>query len=195
MISSNKPLFAGSSLLLGLLLCTPSQFAHADSGLYIGGSVGSAGINLEDADLNFDEDDAAWKVFAGYNFDLFIIDLAVEGGYVNFGSPSDLVADPSGNFDVNLDVEGLSAFALAGLELGPIGIFAKAGLVDWSVDSTIDSVGQDEQDGTDPAYGVGVRFSLWSLEFRAEYEYFDIDVDDLDSSDIDMVSVGVVWTF
>jgi hypothetical protein len=37
---------------------------------------------------------------------------------------------------------------------------------------------------------VGARFSLFSAELRAEYEYFD-------GEDIDMslVSVGVIWTF
>jgi outer membrane immunogenic protein len=37
---------------------------------------------------------------------------------------------------------------------------------------------------------VGARFSLFSAEVRAEYEY--VDVEDIDAS---LVSVGVVWTF
>ena len=80
---------------------------------------------------------------------------------------------------------------LAGLELGPIGVFAKAGFIAWDADLSLDGVNQGDESGTDPAYGVGVRFSLWSAEVRAEYEYFDVgDIDDLT-----MVSVGVAWTF
>ncbi|HNP34843.1 MAG TPA: outer membrane beta-barrel protein [Woeseiaceae bacterium] len=181
--------------LLGILTLAPVQFAFADSGLYVGGSVGSAGVELDEESFDFNEDDAAWKAFAGYNFDILIVDLAVEGGYVDFGSPSGRVTDITGDFDLDLDISGWSAFALAGVELGPVGVFAKAGLVGWTIDSTIGGVGSAEQDGTDPAYGVGARFSLFSLEFRAEYERFEIDLDDVDSSDLDMVSLGVVWTF
>ena len=44
--------------------------------------------------------------------------------------------------------------------------------------------------GTDPAYGIGVRFSLFSAEVRGEYEYFD-----LDGTDASLLSLGVAWTF
>lgn len=44
--------------------------------------------------------------------------------------------------------------------------------------------------GTDAAYGVGARFSLFSAEVRAEYEYFDVE-----DIDVSLVSVGVVWSF
>jgi hypothetical protein len=46
-------------------------------------------------------------------------------------------------------------------------------------------------DGTDLAYGVGAQFRIWSLSLRAEYEIFDIDGAD----DVNMLSVGVTWTF
>ena len=159
--------------------------AYADSGLYIGGSLGRAAFEADD--INFDEDDTARKLFVGYNIDAFVIDLALEGSYVDFGEPS----APFLGSKVGLDADGLNLFGLAGLELGPIGVFAKAGFIDWDADVSIDGVNQGGESGTDPAYGIGARFSLWSVEVRAEYEFFDVG--DLD--DLSMVSIGVAWTF
>lgn len=177
------------ALLWAAALLATATTAYADSGFYVGGSVGTAAVEVNDVDpdLDFDEDDFAWKVFGGYNIDAFVIDLAVEGGYVDFGSPSDTL----GGSDVALDLTGWDVFGLAGVELGPIGVFAKAGLIAWDGDATIDGVNAGGDSGTDPAYGVGVRFSLWSAEIRAEYEYFDID----DTDDVSLLSAGIVWTF
>ncbi|MFU8821323.1 MAG: hypothetical protein ACNA8G_07165 [Gammaproteobacteria bacterium] len=99
-------------LFLTTALLVTAGTAHADSGFYLDGSIGTALIEPEDvdADFDFDEDDFAAKIFAGYNID---------------------------------------------------------------------------------AYGVGVRFSPWSAEIRAEYEYLDIE----DTDELSMVSAGVAWTF
>lgn len=169
----------------------PAGAANADSGFYAGGSVGTAATELDVEDVEFDEDDFAWKAFGGFNFDLVVVDLAIEGGYVNFGSPGANVA----GVDFDIDLDALTAFGLLGLELGPVGVFAKAGLVSWDAEATIDGIGSDDDSGTDPAYGVGARFSIGSVEIRAEYELFDIDVDGADSSDLSMLSAGLVWTF
>ncbi|MEE4639753.1 MAG: outer membrane beta-barrel protein [Wenzhouxiangella sp.] len=178
-------------VLLASGLAAVSFPTHADSGFYIGGSIGRS---LVDADLagagtapiNFDDGDSAWKVFGGLNFDAFVIDLAVEGGYVDFGGPSEQVA---GN-DVRFDLNGWDVFGLAGVELGPVGVFAKAGLIDWSADATVNGTRVSGDSGTDPAYGVGLRFSLFSTELRAEYEFFDID-----NADVSLLSLGAAWTF
>ncbi len=170
-----------------LLALTTAGTASADSGFFAGGSVGSAATELDE----FDEDDFAWKAFGGFNFDLVVVDLAIEGGYVDFGSPG---ADIAG-LDYDVDLDALSGFGLVGLELGPLGVFAKAGVVSWDAEATIDGIGSDDDSGTDPAYGVGARFSIGSVEIRAEYELFDIDVESADSSDLSMLSAGLVWTF
>lgn len=178
-----------SALLLTMALGLASLPAHADSGFYLGGSVGSAtvegdfdDIGDEDFDFDFDESDFAWKAFGGYNFDLLFIDLAIEAGYVDFGNMS-------GN-SLEVDVSGLDVFGLVGIELGPLGLFAKAGVINW--DTEVSSFDFDvDEDGTDPAYGVGARFSIGSLEIRGEFEYFDVDTVD----DTYLLSAGLVWTF
>ena len=76
--------------------------------------------------------------------------------------------------------------------LGPVDLFARVGAIDWSADVTardLDIRGSD--DGTDFTYGVGAQFRVWSLSLRAEYELYDIS----DADTVDLISVGVTWTF
>lgn len=159
-----------ASLASALLITPAISLAGADSGFYIGGGVGDASIE-EGA---FDESDSAYKVIAGYNIGFIpFVDFAVEGSYVDFGSPGDI------------DATGFDAFGLAGLNFGPVGIFAKAGAIAWDLDGTSVS-----DSGTDPAYGIGARFQLFNFAVRAEYEVFEFD-----TADVDMVSVSATFTF
>ena len=164
-----------ASSILGI---PTAAIAGADSGFYIGAGVGNASIKETD----FDESDSAYKVFGGYNIGFIpLVDLAVEASYVDFGNPSTSVA--------NVEVTGVNAFGLAGLSFGPFGVFAKAGAVSWNADIRFNNE-SDSDSGTDPAYGVGARFSLGSFAVRAEYEVYDID-----NADVEMVSVSGVFTF
>lgn len=180
----------GSILVLGAFALSPA--AYADSGFFVGGNVGSATVSADvpdpgfGNDINFDEDDFAFKVYGGYAFDLPIIDLGVELGYFDLGSPT---ADVAGQ-DVGIAVSGYHAFALAGVNLGPVGLFLKAGMSSWDADLFVDDLVGGE-DGSDPAYGVGLRFTLGSVEIRGEYEMYDID----DADDVYMASAGLVWRF
>jgi outer membrane immunogenic protein len=180
---------AGAILLVAALLLMSAE-SKADSGFYIGGSVGTAGIEIDTGDpvnpVIFDEDDFAWKAFGGYNFDLPILNLGIEGGYVDFGGPS---ADIGGILFA-VDSDGFDAFGVLGIDLGPIGVFAKVGVIAWDAEASIDGV-TDTDDGTDPAYGIGAKIGLGSLAFRLEYELFDIE----DAEDVAMISAGLVWTF
>jgi hypothetical protein len=177
-------------LAAGFILLATAE-SRADSGFYIGGSVGQAGIELDDSDpvqpIDFDEDDFAWKGFAGYNFDLAVVELGLEVGYVNLGNPS---ADVLGS-SVEIETDGLDAFGVIGVALGPIGVFGKYGVISWDAEGTIDGLPAFDEDGSDPAYGLGAKFGLGSLDIRIEYEVFDIE----DADDVSMISAGLVWTF
>jgi hypothetical protein len=174
-------LFAAALLTLPVL-----PAVAADNGFYFGGSVGQANLKIDDltggalADDDFDADDTAFKLIAGIR----PLDwLAVEAAYVNFGEPKD---DVSG-IPLEADGDGISAFAVGFLAVGPVDLFAKAGLIAW--DSKIEG-GVFDDDGSDLAYGVGAQFRVLGLSIRAEYEKFEItDVD------LDMVSVGLTYTF
>jgi len=145
---------------------------------YAGVGLGRAAVELN----AFDESDSARKLIVGYIFDLPAVDFGVEGGYVDFGSPRDAGA--------SLDISGLEAFAVAGVDLGLVGFFGKAGLMLWDADGSVPGISAGD-DGSDPAYGVGVRFNVGSAEIRAEYERFGIDEVD----DLNMISAGFIWRF
>ena len=146
--------------------------AAKDKGFYLGGSVGSASISVDD--LDFDESDVAWKVFGGYQL---IGLLAFEGSYVDFGSPS------AGDLKVN--TTALDLFGVVGLPVGPVRLFGKLGAVYWDADIK----GGEDDDSTDLAAGLGLEFELASFGIRGEVEYFDA----LD--DVYMLSVGATYTF
>ncbi|WP_020209317.1 porin family protein [Gilvimarinus chinensis] len=178
-----------SSLTLFITAATATGVAYAgsDSGIYIGGSMGNAELSFDDdlADIgriDFDDDDTGYKLFAGYNFGLVpLLDLAVEGGYIDFGSQNDL--------NTKIDVNGWNLSGLVGVNLGPVGLFGKAGFIDW--DSDIENVSLNTSDsGTDPAYGLGAKFHLGSFGIRAEYEIFEAN-----QADIDFYSIGASVTF
>jgi len=181
------------ALTLGLaaLAAFPTAtMAGTESGFYLGAGVGASyvgDINLDQlgtsTDLNFDGSDTGWKVFAGFNFGWIpLVDLAVEGGYVDFGKPDD-----SG---LEISADGYDAFGLVGVNLGPVGLFGKVGAIHWSVDASTSNVSGSD-DGTDPAYGAGARLKFGSLEVRAEYEYFDVNAAD----NVSLISASGVWTF
>lgn len=184
-----------ANLLLSLAMCGMSGIALAgsDSGFYLGGSVGTAEVDYSDNDpdfgnfdIDFKDDDNAYKAFAGYNFGLVpLLNLGVEAAYINFGKYEDEVANVKGK--VELDAVTLSG--LVGFNLGPVGLFGKAGLVNWDGDFK-STLGNASESGTDPAYGIGAKIQLGSFAVRAEYEMFD-----LDDFDVDYYSIGASYTF
>ena len=167
---------------LATLLLAPA--AYADSGFFIGGAYGDLSFDA-DSTSDFDQDSAPYKIMAGYIFDMPVVDIAIEAAYNDFGTQEgDVLLVPA-----EVDATGLSAFVVGGIDFGLFGMFAKAGVVSWDADLDIGGL-RDSEDGTDPAYGIGMRLTFSSIETRLEYEVFDFD-----DTDVDMVSLGVLWRF
>ncbi len=182
------PLSVTAALLASFVALTP---AESQAGGYIGGGVGQAYIEVDTGTptvpQSFDESDFGFKAFGGYDFNFAVITLGLELGYVDFGAPSGDVAGTQ----FELDANGIVGFGTAGFDLGPLGIYGKYGMVSWDASTLIDGIDAGSDDGTDPAYGVGLKFGVGALEVRGEYEIFDIE----DSEDVTMLSVGLVWRF
>ncbi len=167
--------------LVAVLALTSLPAVAADNGIYLGASVGQSGLEIDD--LDYDANATGYKIIAGWRF----LDwLAVEGNYVDFGSGDDSVAGDR----VETEADGISLSAVGFLPVGPVDLFARVGAIDWSADISSPDLGSGSDDGTDLTYGVGAQFRVWSLSVRAEYEMFDVD-----DADVDMISVGVTWTF
>ncbi len=182
------------TIALALVASTAAVAGPAKRGVYIGGSIGQSNVesDVQNPSLpdvgSFDESDFAWKLYGGYNWVLAkTFGFGIEGGYVNFGSPSDTVLAV---LPVKIEPTALDLFATLGFDIGPVGIFGKVGYAWWDVDVSVDNATFSD-DGSDPVYGVGARFNLWSLEIRGEYEFFDVD----DVDDLALWTIGVVWRF
>ncbi len=168
-----------STLLLGSTLMASAVSQAADNGIYIGAGVGQSNVDIDAGVTQIDGDDTGFKVIAGFRpLDWF----GVEVNYIDFGKVSD-----SG---VNVESDALAAYAVGFLPLGPVDLFAKAGVA--SADTSVGtSLGRVSDDSTDFAYGAGLQFRLLSLSARIEYEIFDLE----DVDDLNMISVGLTYTF
>jgi opacity protein-like surface antigen len=174
-------LLAAGTILTAALVSAPA-FAGGDSGFYLGAGVGQANVDGDSDFSGFDSDDTGFKAIAGYNFGIIpLVDLAAEIEYVDFGKPDD--------GGLELEPSALAAFGVAGVNLGPIGVFAKLGAFTWDVDATFEGESASD-DGTDVAYGLGARFQIASFQIRAEYEIFDVD-----DADVDFLSASLLYTF
>ncbi len=179
------PVLAATTILG---LATAPAYA-VDNGIYLGASVGQSGVSYDETfegqDFSFDADSTGFKAIAGWRF----LDwLSVEANYVDLGSGDDDVAGEK----IEADVSGLSLSAVGFVPIGPVDLFARVGAIDWEADLKAPGLGVSaSDDGTDLTYGVGAQFRVWGLGVRAEYERFDIS----DADTVDMVSLGVTWTF
>jgi hypothetical protein len=191
---SLKNVHHGLAALIAASLLALSGTAMADSGFYVGGSIGNTTLeaNFEDPldpgnDFTFDESDFSWKAYGGYTFDLPVINLGVEGGYRSLGGPSVTIATES----FGIDITAWDAFGVASFDLGPVTVFGKLGIISWDAEISVAGIDAGSEDDQDTAYGVGASFNLGSLQLRAEYEMFDVS----DVEDLYMLSAGFVYTF
>jgi len=170
--------------------------AHAaDNGIYAGLSIGQSTTEFpgEVSDF-FDDKDVGFKLTLG----LRPLDwLGVEVSYLRLGEVTQKRDAPEiSGFE--LEQSGFAAYGIAFLEVATFDLFAKAGLVSWSADLSVDTMfGRfDENDnGTDLAWGLGAQVRFGSLAARLEYERFEIDTADGLIGKPELLSLGVTWTF
>lgn len=186
---SNRSIAARAVLLAALALPVT---ATADSGFYIGVSAGGATLEADTGDIaipglpsSIDEDDTATEIFAGYKFDLPVIDIGIEAGYVDFGEPEiDLLGET-----LFVDTTGINVWGIAALNVGLFDIYGKLGYLAWDVDARFIDESITE-DGSDLGYGLGAEFEIGPVLIRGELERYD-----LDDTDITMLSLGVAYQF
>lgn len=173
---------------LTFVACAPAW--SADNGFYLGASVGQSKVEAGDSvpdigDVEFDADATGYKVILGWRpLNWF----AVEGNYVDLGSGDDDVLGEK----IESSIDGISLSAVGFLPVGPVDLFARVGVIDWSAELSAPSIDvRSKDDGTDLAYGVGAQFRILSLSLRAEYERYEI----ADTDKVDMVSIGLTYTF
>lgn len=170
------------------LVCSLSVLhARAAGGLYLGAGIGESSVKENASAGNFDENATGYKAFVGYRFNMLpIIDLAAEGGYVDFGKPSKMLGAQEAQFKIH----GAYAAGLLIFPLGPLDFYGKGGVISAKTESTIGST-TSSRTGSNGFYGVGAGFYVWKIGLRAEYERYLIkDVDR-----VQMLSVSALWQF
>src|SRR6185503_18719730 len=154
-----------ASLMAAGLVASSASFAQgmkpADTGLYIGGSVGQSMADCNASGGSCDDKDVAYKVFGGYQFNR---NLAAELGYSQLGEWSSSFPGGSVNLEANV-------WDLVGVGMWPLNqqfsISRKLGLrLEWQRYSGLESPSTT---------GGGVTVS--------------------GESDIDVLSLGVLWKF
>lgn len=179
----NQRILVSLSCLAGLASFTGIAQAGTDSGFYIGAGAGSTSVEFSQSGNSFTDDGSAVKAVVGYNFGVIpLVDLGIEGAYVNFAS-----LDNSG---IEYDLSSWNGFGIAGLSFGPFGLFAKGGLAAWSSETTVGGV-STKTDSTDPVYGIGARLRLGAFSGRIEYEYYDLE----STTDVSMTSASILFHF
>ncbi len=181
---NRKSLVLAAAVLLGGL----SMPARATDGLYLGGGIGQATVKDNTSSGSFDANNAAYKAFVGWRFDLIpIIDLAVEGGYTDFGKPS----QDLGGQHVEFKLHGAYAAGLLIFPLGPFDLYGEGGVIQAKTESSAGGTMISSRTSSNGFYGVGAGFYVWKLGIRAEYERYQIkDVDR-----VQMFSVNALFQF
>jgi hypothetical protein len=166
------------SVTLAAVLLSGLCMSRADAagGLYLGAGLGQS--TIQDNSVSLDASDTAYKAFVGYRFNLIpIIDLAVEGGYTDFGKPT--------QSNVSFKLHGYDAAGLLIFPIGPIDLYGKVGMLSWTAS------GGGTSSGTDPFYGVGAGFNIWKIGIRAEYERYQIQ----NTDKVQMYSLSALFMF
>ena len=171
------------AVIFGTLSLSTSAYAGGESGAFIGMGIGQSSVEFPTIDESFSADDTGYKFMLGYNFGVLpLLDLGIEGAYVNFGNLTEGL--------VEYEQTAWDGFGLIGLSLGPFGLLGKAGLAAWDGETTIGSI-TTKKSGTDPVYGIGARLQIAKVSARLEYEYFDLE----ETDDTSMASFSLLYTF
>ncbi len=161
-------------------------------GLYIGVGVGdfSSAVDeinsLDDVGIDFSDSDNAMKVFAGWRFNRF---LAIQGDFVDFGDASGFVSTSARGTN---DVQGIAPSIVGTLPLGPVELFARAGMMFYEIDLSLTGGRVVDESGEDWLWSAGIGIDVAErLNLRLEYE--EIDIQELDEADA--LWLNVAWKF
>ena len=180
---------SGISFLLGVITITSWQLANAtsyeklDASWYVGGGLGMSRLQ-PDGHSNWDvtdENDTAKKVYGGVNIGR---DFGLEAFWNDFGDAK--LASTKGGTEAKVDYKGYGANLVYHVPsyIGALHPIAKLGVT--KLDTKGDGVTVDQQNKFAITAGIGAEYDLGEgFRLRAEYEYFD--------KDIDQVSIGLNW--
>jgi OOP family OmpA-OmpF porin len=173
---------------LAVAAAAPAAYAQdEDAGFYLGGGVGQFNAQIDDIDDvdgtvdEWDEDDTAYKFFAGYRMNRF---LAFELDYINLGEPSG-DAIPGRNVDASVD--GFAPYVIGTIPLGEwFEVYGRLGY--YFYDATVgveDGLGgraEFDEESEELVYGAGIGANIGE-RFNVRFEYERLDFENVDDAD------------
>ena len=178
------------SLATALLLTSALPLAaHADTGAYVGGSIGNARLDDNFDGFGIDTDADAYRFFGGIQFsDTF----GIEAGYLNFGDFTETV-DLGGLLSrTDITGDGWTLGATLALPLSEnLSLFGKGGVFFWDADITVDGFRIDTPGDDNPYYGGGLKLDLGeNLSLTGDWTIYEFDV-----LETDVISLGFNYRF
>lgn len=174
----NKGVLAALAMVAALIAGPAAAQAKDESGIYLGGSVGYS--QYKDTCKNLfipcDDDDTAYRVFAGYQFNR---NWAAEVGYGDFGDARGSGPIPAGgdatfkthSYAFDLTAIG-SVYLTQRLSLfGRLGVYM--GRTTRDIEFTAFPNVNDSKTNSGFTYGAGLGYNLWRFGLRAEWQRYD----------------------
>ncbi|MBF8256653.1 MAG: OmpA family protein [Anaerolineales bacterium] len=208
----------GALGLVGFAVVSGQAAVAAESGWYGGISIGQsrAGIHHERiaaqlgvpvTSISFDDDDSdvGFKLLAGRKFNR---NFAVEGGYFNLGKFGFTANYPTANSftgdiklqGLNLDAVGILPFTEKFSAFGRVGLIYTKGKDRFTGTGAGAAVAafdpNPKKNDANYKYGVGLQYDFTrALGMRAEWERYRVNDAVGNKGDVDMLLVGLVYTF
>jgi OmpA-OmpF porin, OOP family len=195
-MSLNKASIVALLAVAGMAVSSVSMAqATQDRGWYAGVSMGQSeikdGCTGVAPGISCDDKDTAWKIFGGYQLNR---NFSAELGYSNLGEAK---ASAGG---VNASVEA-TAWDLVGVGSFPVtnqfSVYGKLGVYRAETEGRSNVGVSADETNSGLTYGFGVRYDFTrNLGVRAEWQrYGDVGGGSIGESDVDIMSIGVIWKF
>lgn len=202
---------------LAVIAALASQYATAsDSNWYGGINVGQSRSNIDDyrianellgagltmTSINDDDRDIGYKLYGGYKFNR---NFALEGGYFDLGKFAfGATTVPAGTLNgsiklrgFNLDLVGILPITKKLSALGRVGVNYAEAKDTFSGTGAVNVLNPNpSKRDTNYKYGLGVQYDFTeSLGMRVEAERYRINDAVGNKGDIDLISIGLVYSF
>src|SRR5205807_2535470 len=167
-----------------------------DTGWYLGASVGqSKARHVDCTGFSCDTRAAAFGILGGYQVNRY---FAAELGYHDFGRVTFSAPGVSANTKASAaELVGLGAYPFA----NPFSVYGKVGAyrAEAKASASIAGLGSGslKDRNTDLTIGFGAQCDVTREALvRAEWQrYKNVGGDDTGKSDIDVISIGLIWRF
>ena len=163
--------------------------AAADSGLFVGGSIGSTTVDETFDGIDLDADATAYRIVGGYQFgDLF----GIEVGYQDFGDIDETISVGPVSSVTSISADGWTLGGTVGLPLSDnFSIIGRAGVFFWDAEVIVDGFSIDTPGDENPYYGAGAKLDVSrNLSVIGDWSRFE-----LDDVDTDVISIGFQYRF